>query len=90
MCRRSGYPVVAAIFTVTIDDIEHLNNFPDDNIYQGGKLLVGKEILEITETPTGPPTFTATASLAAAVIGIVALALLAGGVFTRFGSAKKP
>jgi hypothetical protein len=120
---------IAIDYEVKIDDIKQLNNLFDNSIYPGEKLLIKKETLSSTTTPTeslmvevtASPTVTRTAFTATvvqatntvgpspvllsngstnnsnnnnnrimgAVIGIIALALLGGGVFTLLGNPKK-
>lgn len=112
---------IAVSYNVKIDDIKRLNNLSDDYIYPGEKLLVRKDAIVTTQTPTEMPALTPTippiateppmpaatlinppstptAAPAARpgnemimgiVIGIIALALLGGWVFTRLGNAEK-
>jgi hypothetical protein len=116
---------IAIDYGVKIDDIKLLNNLFDNSIYPGEKLLIKKETMSSTATPTESPVVEVTASSAVtvtvftvtvvqatntvgpspvlsggstnnnnhrimgAVMGIIALALLGGGVFTLLGNAKK-
>jgi len=113
---------IAIAYSVKINDIKALNFIVDNNIYPGDTLLIKKDVVlptpSPTETPTSEatvsPTFVLTSTVTALggtltstptmvasisstnntkgtgiVIGIIALAILGGGIFTWLGSGRK-
>ena len=112
---------IAISYGVKVDDIKGLNNLQGNNIYPGDKLLITRNVILPTASPTETQvsavtasptnTFMATAtplsptstlvpkivpstnannnSIMSIAIGIIALALLGGGVFMWLGNSKR-
>ena len=86
---------LAIAYNVKIDEIKGLNNLFANNIHPGNKLLIKRGVAQptltatqvMTPVPSSPPTDNNT--IMGVMIGIIALALLGGGLFTWLGSSKK-
>ena len=111
---------IAISYDTTIDEIKRLNNLPDNNIYPGSKLLIGKNVLmtatalteivtveatssppmellptkalstpPFTATPSNQPASVSTNTVMRVVMGIIAFAVLGGGLVAWLGNTKK-